>query len=532
MKYLVDFVDSVTEAAVQEWLVANQATIVKDFNSFSKTYHVESAVEPQKTAIVEHIILDGEFSSRLLITNVSQITPSTNQIVNTFDLEDDWWKTACMAEVNFDTTTASYTRRGSKSAVYVFDSGIMSSHPEFVSARIENLYTLDGSFEDTKGHGTALTSVIVGANHGITESLVYNVKIFSSTQVTMLSDLVQALDITLSSILQNPNRLNVVNMSWSIPKDTYVESKINALINAGAVIVAAAGNNGLPIADVTPASMSPRVVTVGSYSKDLVPANFSDYTGPYSVTAAPTNHGALTGWAPGVDIKVAGLDGLTARVSGTSISAAIASACILYNSDYYYYGNEMVFPLSAVYRTFNKKDLLDLSDPKYVNSVNLLVMFVSDLSPAVKYLDAASASITLEIYPNTDVRGMLLYSQFFTTVTVEGALPPGISLSDGWVVGKITDEVLELQKYQLMVYFTFPSGETSSAKLYLNVHPSSESVPTEDKTLNAVLLLGNCTFVETDCVGTCTGTDAGSSCYNCGDKFVPVCICFPSQECP
>jgi hypothetical protein len=526
MKYIIDFVDDITEDAIQQWLTTNQAVIIREFDSFTKTYIVETSVEPVKTEIIEHINIDAEFSTQLLTTLSETIEPA-NLSQGSFDTATDWWKTATIYNANYDDATISHAIHGAKTSVYLFDSGIKADHPEFANANITNLYTVDGSYDDTRGHGTALASLIAGNTCGITSAQIKNVKIFSTTTVTMLSDLTHALDVTLSAILANSTKYNIVNMSWAIAKNTYIESKIDALINAGAIVIASAGNSGVPVENVTPASME-RVITVGAYNQSFTPASFSDYSGALNTSLNDTNYGhsgVLSGWAPGVDIRVASINGGTMKVDGTSLSAAIVTACMAYNGDYYYLGDELVYsassyPLSVVLFSFGKQNILDLSDPKYVASKNQIAIFHNSPNKDDLVSTQLTRFLKLVVYPNVPTAVQIMKSQFIKSMTVTGDIPAGLAVSNGWLVGNITDDVQEPYESTLVADYEFNTGEVGSASILVTVNKSSDAVPPIDTTVD-IFLQYNCFWNGSYCQGGagCPG------CRNCGDKFSPSCEC-------
>jgi hypothetical protein len=146
----------------------------------------------------------------------------------------------------------------------------------------------------------------------------------------------------------------------------------------GIRVVVSAGNTGLPIADVTPAAMKD-VITVGSYNQDFSPCAFSDFGGSVIVdTAGLVNYGELDIWAPGSRIWVAAIDGTYQYAAGTSFSAGIVSASIAYNSAGIIAGSTITqYYRDTNFKPSGKSGLLILSDPKYSNSVNLVVAFTN-----------------------------------------------------------------------------------------------------------------------------------------------------------
>jgi hypothetical protein len=280
-----------------------------------------------------------------------------------------------------------------------------------------------------------------------------------------------------------------------------------------------------------------RVVTVGAYNQSFTPASFSNYSGELSTTPNDTNHGLseLSGWAPGVDIRVASINGGTITASGTSLSAAIVTACIAYNGDYYYLGEELVYtassyPISNVLKSFGKQNILDLTDPKYVGSNNKIAVFYN--SPSKDQITATELInfITYQIYPNVFSAVQLMPSNFIRSVTVIGDMPAGLSLSNGWIIGTITDDVQEQYEVNLVASYEFTTGEIASSSILIKVSTSSDAVPPIDKTIDVTLQLGGCNWDGFFCSNT--SSPLCSTCTNCGTKSLPDCRCEATTSCP
>jgi hypothetical protein len=334
IKYIIDFVDSTSEQEIQDFFVANNCDLVKIFDNFTKTFVVETDNSLAVGGIIESVIQDN---------SENQIAPLNLYVRDevttaTFDpqAEDNWWKIVVMQSAA-RITDVEFLRRGKNYPIYLVDSGIDTNHPDFANSNITNLFSFNSDFKDYNGHGTALASLMIGGVCGIASSPVKSVKIFQSGTPTFLSDLMSAFDrIATDHQANNGNRPAVVNMSWSIAKNTYVENKIRVLMNLGLVMVAAAGNEGVAIADRTPAGMAD-VITVGSFGTSLRPSDFSNYTGTSSIsyTEGPVNYSpGLDIWCPGENLKAANLDNGFDYIAGTSGSTAILSALLSYEYDY------------------------------------------------------------------------------------------------------------------------------------------------------------------------------------------------------
>lgn len=327
-RYVLDFVADTPEIEIQSYLDQYGCTTISVLNQLGITYLVEADEMPPNMAIVEHVIADDENPIQLL-GMPSEITYKEFNLQS----EDNWWKLAIIPGFDYDADSAEIIRAGYGQRVYLLDSGIDATHPEFVGKDITLLYSKTGDFVDTTGHGTALASLLVGENCGITECSLKVVKVFHQGQTTHVSDILNALQSVAEDFQQDPTTPAVMNLSWAIAKNEFVETKILALIDMGVIVSVAAGNSGIPIENVTPASM-PDVITVGSFGPSLSPSDFTNYTAPsdLSYTAGSTNYGpGLDLFAPGEQIRVALVGGGYGYTAGTSAAAAIASAVLAIN---------------------------------------------------------------------------------------------------------------------------------------------------------------------------------------------------------
>lgn len=378
MKFIIDFKKQVGLTEINQYFSENNLTVVKEFNNFEKIFIVEGFNAPPVSDIIEHVVSDDENTITLLNTIIVSDQNYgkkhlTGEILTIENNNENWWKSYVIKNPNLDAINYNIDRKGQSAVIYVLDSGIEISHQEFQGRKVSNFWTFNNDFTDKNGHGTAIASVIVGNTRGITDATVKSVKIFDPDKELKQSDMLTALDKIFQDVIDNQYDFSIVNCSWTISKNLLIESKMREMTNAGIFIVAAAGNNGIPISDVTPASMQ-EVVTIGSFNNNLKPCNFSNYTGASIIdfTQNYVNIGALDGWAPGEGIFVAGLNNTYGYAAGTSISAGIHSAVIAYNTSYLLPEFQTDWTKKDFYgaHALSRKDLLDLSDPKYSNSEN------------------------------------------------------------------------------------------------------------------------------------------------------------------
>lgn len=479
MQFIIDFHDHVTQEQIDNHIQSVNGTIVKTFNAFTKTYLVECMVSPQfDSTIHSHIVNDQDQPLQLLSTTIiSDQTWGKRQLngstitVSTGD-NNQWWKNYVVLGADLDQASYTIDRRGQGQVVYVLDSGCDISHSEFANRPVSNLFSFNNDFTDTNGHGTAISSVITGATIGLTDATVKAVKIFDNRFPTKQSDLLNALDAITQDFVNSGLSFAVVNCSWSISKNLFIESKLQALINMGIIIVASAGNNGLPISDVTPASMND-ALTVGSYNNNLQPSNFSNYTGSnISVTNGETNHGALNGWAPGEDIYCATLNNSYGMVAGTSIAAGIHSAVLAYNIEVVrldYICNQ-TFTSYMSNSSFGREGLLDLSADKYKSSRN----YVSTAYDKIKVLQSGSKFGMISKANSGTWHYLRVFDpRSVTQVEVLSDLPNGFTISNIGIFKGMAEQVDNVTVQVIPLRATNIDGEIIDFNFEIITTPSS-----------------------------------------------------------
>lgn len=519
MNYLIDFATTLSDADINAYLAANNMTSVKAYTTFKNVHLVSSEVEPKVDSSVLKVNSDDGNDIKLLDFDITVTQPKSEELDIQVHDDKDWWKVVSLNDVDLSKPTYTQERRGFGSVVYIMDSGIEATHPDFTNAKVTLLHSFTTDFTDTKGHGTALASLVAGDTCGLTRAEIKVVKVFDINTATKQSDLLSALDAIAVDYNSNGLPPSVLNLSWSIARNIYVDSKIQELIDLGIFVVAAAGNSGTAIGDVTPAAI-PDVLTIGSFGQSLTPSDFSDYTGSaISVTVSTTNSGALDGWAPGEKIWAAVLKGTYAFIAGTSASSAIASGAIAHNLSVYVDSNgntpsvytnhsarkdyfagvlstsNITMDDNTMYRMMclGRKDVLNLSDPKYALSENLIASYlqsVAIVSPTIRIISESGKPYYSDVLVNAPI----------TRITGPD-LPSYVTIDETGLMTitspTITDPYEQLPSLSLTTYSA--SGATQNISVMLFVFRDgvtlgniSTLVPTTDPVVNAVLLANTC----------------------------------------
>ena len=195
--------------------------------------------------------------------------------------------------------------------VAVIDSGVCSDHPDLQGKvlpgwdYVEN----DATPQDAYGHGCGVAGIIaasVGNGIGMAgiapNAQILPLRVLDANGIGTYSNVAAAI------IAAADQGAQVINLSLggSAPSST-LENAVNYAVAGGVVIVAAAGNTGLP--GVLYPAAYPAVVAVGSVDSNLQPSSFNS-TGPEIDT-----------YAPGRSVLSLVKTGAYATMSGTSFAA-------------------------------------------------------------------------------------------------------------------------------------------------------------------------------------------------------------------
>jgi hypothetical protein len=198
--------------------------------------------------------------------------------------------------------------------VYSVDSGIRSSHDEFIG-RIglqANFVSDQGATNaaDCNGHGTHTCGTLAGTLAGVAKKATINVvRVFGCDAQGPVDQVLAGLSFVLTTMLAR-KRPTVVNLSFAAPKIKSLNDAVVRLVQAGAFVAVAAGNAGDDAFNYSPSSAQGVVATAASESDDSL--------------AGYSNVGSCVGIiAPGSAIPSASILGDNAYVymSGTSMAS-------------------------------------------------------------------------------------------------------------------------------------------------------------------------------------------------------------------
>ena len=249
----------------------------------------------------------NSISSLLRTTNIEYIEP--NQIFSlTHETQQNVpsWGLSRISQENLETQDYTYpTVAGIGESVYVLDTGILETHPDFDN-RAKQLYTAPGIGEnvDCNGHGTHVAGTIGGELTGVAkQATILGVKVLSCNGSGTTASVLNGMEYILN---QPGNTTKIINMSLGGGRSRAIDDLIANSPNA--LFIVAAGNSNTDACTGSP-SGSPRALTVaGSDIRDQK-ASFSSYGACVDIVA------------PGVNITAPYIPGGFRALSGTSMAS-------------------------------------------------------------------------------------------------------------------------------------------------------------------------------------------------------------------
>lgn len=214
--------------------------------------------------------------------------------------------------------TYTFTGSGTGVRAYIIDTGIQTSHPEFGGRASAVFDAFGGNGQDCHGHGTHVAGTVAGATFGVAKSaLPRAVRVLDCTGSGSNSGVIAGMN----WVRQNGIHPAVANMSLGGGFSSSVNTAATNLANSGVFLAVAAGNSNTNACNTSPASAA-GVFTTAASDKTDTRASFSNFGS------------CVEGYAPGVAIKSAWLNGGTNTISGTSMATPhVTGVAALYKGD-------------------------------------------------------------------------------------------------------------------------------------------------------------------------------------------------------
>jgi subtilisin family serine protease len=202
-------------------------------------------------------------------------------------------------------------------SVYVIDTGIDISHPDFKGHAVYGFNATDKSnvANDCHGHGTHVAGTIGSRTYGVAkQAKIYAVKVMDCDGGGKLSDVIAGVE----WVTANHKKPAVVNMSLGGMSSAALDQAVQNSIAKGVTYVVAAGNSNANACLSSPARVA-NAITVGAVNIQDGRSYFSNFGNCVDI------------FAPGEDILSTWIDGDTQYESGTSMASPhVAGVVALY----------------------------------------------------------------------------------------------------------------------------------------------------------------------------------------------------------
>ena len=212
-----------------------------------------------------------------------------------------------------------YDFDGTGVVVYVFDSGISSSHEEFAGRVLPGYTAITDTYgtQDCAGHGTHSASLIGGATYGVAKNVrLVPVRVLNCNNANPSSaSLYPAIDWMVEH--HQSGVPAVANLSVGMPKSTAFNEAVRKLIADGIIVVGAAGNQNRDACLYSPAS-EPSIISVGATDRSELRASYSNFGTCIDIFAPGSD--LVGGWV--------GPSNTYRSSSGTSNAAPIVSGIV------------------------------------------------------------------------------------------------------------------------------------------------------------------------------------------------------------
>jgi subtilisin family serine protease len=224
---------------------------------------------------------------------------------------------------------------GSGVSVYVFDGGILDTHPELAGRVRRGFDAFPNEEHLCNAHGTAVAGAVAGTTLGVApEAEIVDVKMVECRRLRGTIDaIVRGARWTIADHARHPERRAIAN--WSFIADTAtnipeLDSAVASLRAAGIPVVVSAGNIEMDACRIAPAN-SPGAIVVGA--SRIRRAGVDANAAVVDARAPGTAYGpCLHVFAPGDSVLLPSMEGSKQPTSqlwtGTSMSAGYVSGAI------------------------------------------------------------------------------------------------------------------------------------------------------------------------------------------------------------
>jgi minor extracellular protease Epr len=322
-----------TEVRVEDnWrAVKNQWIVLADNSTKNKLTSLGASIESDrsyaglKLSLLRFTVPDNLDSKQALAFHLTESVAATLDRNHVYQAQSALNIAQTISQSNVEKQDAALTKPRFSNVSFcaddlrigMVDSAIEQNHPAFNDANITAKSFLSGNVKSPTLHGTAIAGVLVGKVDN-QAALLTGAHLYSGEVFYRQSDYAQGA--TLNAMIEAINWLieehvSVINMSLAGPDNAILKAVINAALEQGVFIIAAAGNEGPAAAAVFPAGYQD-VIAVSAIDQNQQPYRWS-------------NQGSHIDYAAlGVNVLTAQSQDRTGRESGTSMAAPVVAAAL------------------------------------------------------------------------------------------------------------------------------------------------------------------------------------------------------------
>lgn len=292
------------------------------------------------------LVLDGftvpltDYEASVLAANPDVINIQLDQKMSLLETQTptpSWGLDRIDQQSNAYDSTYNYPIDGGKGVrVYIVDTGVMATNPEFEGRILPGFDALGENLQsaDCHGHGTHVAGTVAGTKFGVAKAAtIVPVRVLGCSGSGSTSGILKALDWILAN---NPvGTPALVSMSIGGGKQPLFNDGIKKLYDGGILPIVAAGNSNADACNYSPSS-TPDALTVGASDVNDSRASYSNFgdcvdlfaPGSSIVSASATNPAGSTTMS-GTSMATPHVSGLAALYLGqnpTATPAQIAKA--------------------------------------------------------------------------------------------------------------------------------------------------------------------------------------------------------------
>jgi len=233
------------------------------------------------------------------------------------------WGLVRVSQRNLALTPANYlydSSAGNGADVYVIDTGILITHPDFGGRASFGYTAITGeSNSDLNGHGTHCAGTVAGTAYGVAkQARLIAVKVLNGAGSGTNAGVIQGVNWVTNN--KSGTRPSVASMSLGGGASTTLDQAVQNSITAGTPYSIAAGNDNANACNGSPARVT-TAITVGATANTDVRSTFSSFGTCVDV------------FAPGTNIQSDWLNNGVNTISGTSMATPhVAGVAALYRA--------------------------------------------------------------------------------------------------------------------------------------------------------------------------------------------------------